>query len=711
MVLSNLAEITSYIYSEPINKWDEWDILSAVQREIDMRYAVVPDRVRKNFIDLAGFKSQTIHEAIKYFQQEMFELAPYFLNLDYPYQSHKFNTFPQYYSRKELSLSSANSIERLFNEGTVPNEKIDCFVDDFNAISVYNTFLTNVCYWLGKFRYRNACPYTFTLSTYTRDWEYTEENGQLSVDDTSPSPDNWDIWDMANQNTGDLRPKEWKTSTDVSADNNGQQTNGVQIEVFQWFRRRHLNNPLLDEEYNGYPASDMVQNAEGMPYGKEPPWKTIDPSELTAEWSQYEWELDDPNVIPRHIPYDLSEWVCKTRLSTVTGVSWETLEKPFDTSLSTQWGANLSAGWDKVMTNYEKSHWGVTYLSAFPVTGLTGKVVGIPSLSATPEASQNFFPDNGHRMYYTLEINHNSEIYEEWNPSYWASNAKIDTKQRETKHIKVHKEKMPFEVTVENPTAYEADGYVVFYPAFSNQEHIFEQTINDTKKFRLGGGMPPSVRELLVEAATSWTGDDGLSSYDTLPNPRYLPYRNGINIPLSYQNEILHHYEFSWPGLSGSSKTTDNGTEKNWDIPHNEFYLLNEWDLSSGGPAGYDYNYYGSQSCYPDSFGLYQEGESEGESSGGGGGDETSASVAMQFLPTKTFEPYSYDTIWEHLSSDTPPIDFNMEEIANKELQGPYYNSGNYGTTNDVIYSHSSTMRIYTFFDFSKAFNLDKELD
>ena len=694
MVLSSLSEIVQYIDEVPVNKWDDWSILSAVQREIDMRYAVISARNQDNFIDLAGLKSQTVQDALECIQKEMYELAPWFLNLSANYQSHLFNTFPQYYSKRQMNLDDSHSIERLIVEGTIPFEAQS---GQYNSVSCYNTFLKNVCYWLEKFRYKNACPYTFTLSTYSRDWEYTEEDGQISADYTTPSPDNWDIWDMANENTGDFRPKEWKLSTGISADNNGQQTSGIQVEIFQWFRTRYLNNPLSGEEWNGYPAGDNVEHAEGMPYGKEPPWKTIDPSEITAAWSQYEWELDDPNVPLRHIPYDLSDWTCKVRLSTIVGNSWEALEKGWDSSLSTQWEANLSAGWDKVMTNFQKSHWGTVYLSAFPVTGLTGKVVGIPTLSASPEACQDFFPDNGHRMNYTLAIDHDSQIYEQWNPSYWDANRKIDTKQRESKHIIVHKEKMPFEVTVENPTPYKADGYVVFYPehlaAGYDPKEITERTINDTIKFRQAeiASVPPEQRGLLVEFETDWNTDSGVSSYNT------LSYR--VTDPLTYQIETLHHYDFSWPGLSGSSKTTDRGTQKNWNIPHDQYYLIDEWDLSSGGPAGFSYNFYGNEPYYPDSFGLYQE--------NGDADSETSSSVAMQFLPTKSFEPYSHDTIWSHMSSDTPPIDFNIEDIANKELEGPYYP----GVYNDVIYRQTSEMRVFTFFDFSEAFNLDKELE
>lgn len=688
MVLSSLAEIVGYIDSPPSNKWNEWVLLSAVQREIDMRYAVVPTRHVSSFIDLAGIKSQTVQEALECIQKEMYELAPYFLNLSTDYSQIEFYGFPQYYSKRTLNLDEDHTIERLIVEGSVPNESGN---GSFSTVSAYNTFLKNVCFWLEKYRYRNACPYTFTLSTYTRDWEFLQEDNQLCIDQTDTSPDNrtWDIWQMENENTGDLRRKQWDKDVGISADNNGQKYSGIQIEVFQWFRFRNLNNPDLGEEYNGYPASDNVVNAEGMPYGKEPPWKTIDPSELTAEWSQYEWELNDPSVMPRHIPYDLSDWTCKTRLSTVETGQWEALEKGWESGLSAQWAAQLSAGWDKVMTSLQQSQWGTVYLSCFPVTGLTGKIVGIPVLSASPEASRDFFPDTGHEMHYSLNIDHKSEIYEEWNPDPWDDNRKIDTKQRETLHITMHKEHMPFEVTMENPTAYEADGYVVFYPpylAHSLDPHVLtERTIDETHKFRQNSpAVPIWERDLLVEEVVHYTATTGISSYNS------FSYR--VNTPTTYQTEEIHNYEFEWRDSVDTRR--DVGTQKRWNLKHNDYFLVDEWDLSSGVPY-IETAYYENVPYYSDTFGLYQP--SEGQDEG----------TSMKFLPIKTFDPYSYETIWSHLSDDTPPIDFDMESIAAKELEGPYYP----GIDNTVSFHQTSDMRIYTFFDFSKSFNLDKELD
>ena len=52
-------------------------------------------------------------------------------------------------------------------------------------------------------------------------------------------------------------------------------------------------------------------------------------------------------------------------------------------------------------------------------------------------------------------------------------------------------------------------------------------------------------------------------------------------------------------------------------------------------------------------------------------------------------------------------VSFDMDSIASKELEGPYYP----GIYNTVSFHQVSDMRIYTFFDFSKSFNLNKELE
>lgn len=702
MVLSSLAEIVGYIDSPPSNKWNEWMLLSAVQREIDMRYAVVPDRHLSGFMDIAGPKSQTVQDAVEYIQREMYELAPYFLNLDVNYNETKFQTFPTYYDKHYLNLDDEHSIEKLIVEGTIPTETRNGIP---GGTKLYNDFLMHVCYWLGKFRYRNDCPYTFTLSTFDRRWEYTEEDGALSINqgDTSLSNSTWDVWEMASPNSPDLRRRQWEQNNNVSANNNGQESDGVQVEVFQWFRRKDLNNPRYGEEYNGYPASDNVVNSEGMPNGKEPPWTTIDPSELTAAWSQWNYEMD-PGFVPtgqNHIPSDLSsDWTCKTRLSTVTR-TWQTLENGWESSLSSVWAKQLSVGWDKVMTTEQKSLWGTHYLSNFPVTGLTGRILGIPTLSATPSKSEDFFPDTGHKMNYTLEIEHNSKIYEAWEPDPWTG--EIKTRQSEYLHIVLDKKDMPFEVTMENPTAYDADGYVVFYPTHLPGEHdtksVNEKDVIETKKFRqTGGGVPIWERDLLVEITTKQISQHSADYYTTATGAHV-----GINTPIYYDDRTESIRTSDWPEMEGSEKRTETGSETRWNLQETDSFLVRTWELSSG-IHNMEFGYEGNTPYYPDTFGLYQADES---STSADSDEDEGTGGAMQFLPTEEISAYSYKTIWKHLSSDTPPIDFDIASIADKELQGPFYPL----TYNDVLFHQTSEMRIYTFLDFSKSFNLDKELD
>lgn len=709
-MLSSLGGIVGYISMPPVCKHEDWALLSAIQREIDKRYSVIDKRDLSSFMDHASLKGETTREAIEYIQKEVYELAPHFLNLSANYQKTKFYGFPQYYSKKTLNRDQTHSIEHLFVDGMVPNDKVmDVVVGEREgSISRYNKFLTNICYWLEQFRYINACPYTFTLSTYNRSWEFFRTTNSLSVD---PNEYTNDIWDYEHPNDGDIQTKKkWKTEQNISGDNNGQDwTGGIQVEIFQWFRARDFNLPPFDvanNPFNGIPNYDATGavSAAGMPYGAEPPWTRTNPSQITADWSQYEWELDDPYVMPRHIPYDLSDWVCKTRLSTLDSGQWESLEYGWDKSLSTQMQRNLSVGWDSVMTPSQKARWGETYLSCFPVTGLTGKIIGIPSLSGTPEKG-DFFPDAGHKINYSLTIASDGAKYDIWD-NYPYMDSFTEHKQT-SEHYTMHKTKIPLEVTIENPTAYEADACVVAYSTNLPEIQHIRREIEDFKTVIQSS--PNIERGLRTDSVITETISAGLSSYGVA---NWSVTRGAATDALVYMETQDRFQEYKDQGLTSQSKHLET-IEKRWTLEGDRNILLLSTDISSGFGPIMDICEWSHYNYYPDSFGLLSGDEilsSDEEEEEGSDSELTGGSAAHVFLKAFTMDPYSHELLYSHLSDDMPPIDYDLIDRIEGEgaPDGPYFQSYyiDNGIQNDVEYSQTSQMRIFTFFDFGKAFGL-----
>lgn len=726
-MLSSLNGIIAYIGApdecDP-TKQEDWALLSAIQREIDKRYSVIDKRDLSAFMDKASLKGQTTRDALEYFQNEMYELAPHFLNLDYPFTKNLFNLFPMYYDKRTLNGDIENNIEHLFTDGAVPNHKIWDVVENRreDIVQRYKRFLKNVCYWLGKFRYVNACPYTFALSTFNRTWEYTRTNDSTSVDNHEYSTD---IWDYENPYYGDYNNrKDWKSDNKISGDNNGQSWNGVQIEVFQWFRTRDYNLPPFGtiNQFNGFPAGDPTGHVaeSGSPYGNSDQWdsasrETID--QITADWSDYEWELeyeDSQLSTARHIPADLSDWVCKTRLSTLDS-GWEFLEYGWENSLSARIAAQLSIGWDSVMTNEQKAHWGTTYLSCFPVTGITGKIVGIPSLSGTPEEG-DFFPEKGHKMYYTLHTNANSMLYDEWDSPYVRIN--MTTKWSEFESYTMNKEKVPLEVTIENPTAYQADACVVAYSESLPKIVHNRRTIDDYNTVIIA--MPPTQEGLRTSTVIGDHYDKGLSSYGTWawnPSSRRnkVPYGNQSTTYLETTDTYAEHKDT----FLSSYSCYQIDTNKRWTVDQKRQLLLNTTEISSG-VRSMDITEDSSYESYPDSFGLLKgepllSSDDEGNEIEEVGISEDESGGAHQFLRVMEIDPYSYKLLFSHPLSSMPPIDFDLHSrIEEQGPDGPYFRSGDGGygrggIANDVLYSQTSGMRLFTFFDFGKAFGLIEE--
>lgn len=706
--LSSLSEIEDYIRSPDfmlMGPMEQWNVLSAIQREIDLRYVVAEGRHVSSFIDVAAYKGQLRTEALREIQREMYEVAPRFLNMDINYIGEYFVSFPTYYSPSSMNEVSAYSIERIFPDGTTPIAARDGH--DATIVS-YRQFLANVCYWLKKFRYVNACPYTFTLSTYDRDWVWENETDGL-CSDYQPLSDCYDIWQYdLGKHERKVTKKEWDYDVDMGdSSNNGEPFSGIQVEVFQWFRTQNVNpvdftdpkNPVGMEDFNGFPATEHGQIADNMPH-RDDSWYPLSAEEvdaLTAEWTQYEWELEDFTVFPRHIPFDIGDWRCYGKLSTVTG--WDALEYGFSESTSARWTSAMSAGWDSVMTDQQVRDWGTTYLSAFPNRGLTGKVIGVPALSGTASKG-GFFNERGHLMKYRFNVSRSSKLWQHWIDKELSA---ADTKLHSSEHIDMHKEGVPLSVTVENPFALSADVCYVMYSNRLPEIHDYKRDVTDFEA-EYPSYPTDGLRMDVVIAQTQKSEDTNYNS--TRGGDGYFKRTY-------YYSVFVRDENLEFEGNTQYGHYTDT----RYLIDNSKSIVLEDYTMSSGihWDSGWHIlkEYYG----YPDSFGLLNGNPISALSSDDFDppdwypkDEEQAAHVFYSAFPISA---YTYEALYAHLSDDFPPIEYDLKKFySEEEPDGPWYEGGDWGGIgNTVELTQNSEMRLFTFFDFAGAFNIDTRND
>lgn len=706
--LSSMSVIESYLRSADFMKdgpMEQWNVLSAIQREIDLRYAVTTDRHISSFIDVASYKGQIQIEALREIQREIYELAPNFIDMRLPYRQTYFNLFPQYFSPSAMNEDVEYSIEHLFQNGTTP---IQPTPSDRSTLVQYKDFLLNVCYWLTNFRYVNACPYTFTLSTYTRDWSWSNTSNDL-CSYYLPLSDCYDIWQYnLGQHERSANKKDWELSNDISADSNGMPYSGIQVEMFQWFRTQNLNpvdfsdprHPIGMEYFNGFPAQDDPDTPAAMMPHKTEGWELMareDLERLTADWKQYEWELSTEIVKPRHIPYDLNDWQCYVRLSTVT--DWSVLEYAFDPVTSARWASQVSAGWDSVMTNEQIADWGTGYLSAFPNRGMTGKIIGMPILSGTASKG-DFFDKRGHSMTYKIDLRRQSSLHERWVDKYANESETIYDSEE---YISMHKENVPLSATIENPFALSADACYVMYSTRLPEVYDYTRDITDYSYDYPSYPTDGLRMDYVIEQEQK---------------SRDINYRDTRTPSMQPHYKVTYYYEVRDRFEDVKAEDTDYGHYKTirYLIDGSKSLLVEDEEVSSGihWDSGWHKmdDYYG----YADSFGLLT-----GEPMSSLSGDEISApdwypigegdQTAHVFYRAFPMSAYSYETLFAHLSNDFPPIDYDLLDFFDKNPpDGPWYEPGGWGGIgNTVELDQTSQMRLYTFFDFSESFGLNKE--
>lgn len=145
-------------------------------------------------------------DKLQYIRRAVYDLAPSFVNMDYPYWDYCWSKFPQFYSQDVISRDEEHNLNIL------PTNF--CSFDN-DSVAVYKKFLRNVVYWLKKYRYARAktswrtkqfnlrCAYDKQffyfrngVPVYTWGSYYYDQDGHsVYVEDDSFTPA--DVWQYA----------------------------------------------------------------------------------------------------------------------------------------------------------------------------------------------------------------------------------------------------------------------------------------------------------------------------------------------------------------------------------------------------------------------------------------------------------------------------------------------------------------------------------
>jgi hypothetical protein len=153
---------------------EDGKILNEIQQMALQRASVVGIRLQTVETD----HHTPIVEILKALKKMVYDLAPKFINMDYPYWDLCWAEFPKNYSvvfdagsppRRPATVDDI-SMDEEHNLNIIP--QVDTSFGPDN-IELYRNFLKNIVYWLEKFRYVNSERSSWD-ETYERQWEWTK---------------------------------------------------------------------------------------------------------------------------------------------------------------------------------------------------------------------------------------------------------------------------------------------------------------------------------------------------------------------------------------------------------------------------------------------------------------------------------------------------------------------------------------------------------
>ena len=182
--------------------------------EAEMEDCTVLDEIQRMVVERAGALGlrlpavrfehcATMLDRLKVLRDEVYTLAPNFINMDYPYWEQGWASFPRMYSttwHRDIQEEFTQVNDFATSDHPIDTLPQNCTSFDRPSLRLYRNYLKSLVYWLKKFRYIKA-PHTWYDRSYKRKWVWTQSwdwvswkqkphatiNGSTSVEDVDES--------------------------------------------------------------------------------------------------------------------------------------------------------------------------------------------------------------------------------------------------------------------------------------------------------------------------------------------------------------------------------------------------------------------------------------------------------------------------------------------------------------------------------------------
>ena len=154
------------------------------------------ERIR-HYRNLHFNMESTLIDKVQFIRECILDLAPYFVDMDYPYWNHCWATFPQFYSANQINMDEEHNLNVL--------PTYFCSFDQ-NTMDLYSKFLDNAIYWLRKFRYVRATQ-CWRSNQLRMEWQYSKSFDFFW--------NNQERWNYNSYKTGDTSSKIYDDSLTI----------------------------------------------------------------------------------------------------------------------------------------------------------------------------------------------------------------------------------------------------------------------------------------------------------------------------------------------------------------------------------------------------------------------------------------------------------------------------------------------------------------
>jgi hypothetical protein len=151
---------------------EDCTVLDGIQEMVRARAAALGLRLSP----VPFYHCATTLDRLKVLRDEVYTLAPNFINMDYPYWEQGWASFPKMYSvtwQKDLYGEFIKVNDLAMGGHPIDTLPQNCSTFDQDSVQLYRTYLKNLVYWLEKFRYIKATK-TWYDRSYKREWDWTQ---------------------------------------------------------------------------------------------------------------------------------------------------------------------------------------------------------------------------------------------------------------------------------------------------------------------------------------------------------------------------------------------------------------------------------------------------------------------------------------------------------------------------------------------------------